>query len=72
MASAMFAEPPTATMEEAREHFVEAEKIKQDGWKENSLFIAKTFVATQDYENAFEWLDAALLLPINNTDVSLL
>ncbi len=35
MAATLFAEPPTATMEEARNHFLEAERIKPEGWKEN-------------------------------------
>ena len=32
MASTLFADPPNATMEEAKEHFMTAEELKPDGW----------------------------------------
>ena len=41
MASTLFADPPTASLPEARQHFLQAERLKPDGWKENRLFLAK-------------------------------
>ena len=44
MASTLFASPPSASLPEAITHFLQAEKLKPDGWKENRLFIAKCFI----------------------------
>ena len=44
MASTLFASPPSASLPEAIQHFLQAEKLKPDGWKENRLFIAKCFI----------------------------
>ena len=47
MAATLFADPPVATMEEAREHFVAAETLKPDGWIENRQFLAKCNINLQ-------------------------
>ena len=47
MASTLFAEPPVATMEEARYHFEAAESLKPDGWIENRQFLAKSCIHLQ-------------------------
>ena len=70
MAATLFADPPQATMEEARDHFMEAERLKPDGWKENRQFLAKTFIHLKDYKTALQWLDKANEVPVKNPDVS--
>ena len=47
MASTLFADPPLATMEEARDHFMAAESLKPDGWIENRQFLAKCNINLQ-------------------------
>jgi len=68
MAATLFADPPVATMEEAREHFVAAETLKPDGWIENRQFLAKCNINLQDYGTAINWLDKAIELPVKNPD----
>ena len=70
MAATLFADPPVSTMDEARDHFLAAEDLKPDGWKENRQFLAKCFISLKDYKTAVEWLDKANELPVNNPDVS--
>ena len=47
MAATLFADPPVATMQEAREHFTAAETLKPDGWIENRQFLAKCNINLQ-------------------------
>ena len=68
MAGALFAEPPTATMEEARDHFLAAERIKPEGWKENRQFVAKAMIKLGQMEEAEEWLRRAREMPVRNPD----
>lgn len=70
MAATLFADPPSATMEEAKEHFMAAEELKPNGWKENRQFLAKSCIQLSDYSSALFWLDKANDLPVNNPDVS--
>ena len=49
MAATLFADPPVATMEEARGHFTAAETLKPDGWIENRQFLAKCCINLQAY-----------------------
>ena len=69
MAATLFADPPVATMEEAREHFVAAETLKPDGWIENRQFLAKCNINLQvrkgiyktipyhfDIQSVLQWL----------------
>ena len=70
MAATLFADPPNATMEEAKEHFMAAEELKPDGWKENRQFLAKSCIHLKDYSAALHWLDMANELPVKNPDVS--
>jgi hypothetical protein len=70
MASTLFADPPMSTMEEARDHFMAAERLKPEGWKENRQFLAKTCARLQDFERTLHWLDRAFELPVKNPDVS--
>lgn len=68
MAATLFADPPSATMEEAKEHFMAAEELKPNGWKENRQFLAKSCIQLSDYSSALFWLDKANDLPVNNPD----
>lgn len=68
VASTLFADPPMSTMEEARDHFLAAEEMKPNGWKENRQFLAKCYISLKDYAKAIEWLDKANHLPVNNPD----
>ena len=47
MAATLFADPPIANMEEARDHFTAAENLKPDGWIENRQFLAKCCINLQ-------------------------
>jgi len=69
MAATLFADPPHATLEEARDHFLEAEELKPDGWKENRQYLAKCYISLSDHKTALLWLDRANELPVNNPDV---
>ena len=71
MAATLFADPPNATMEEAKDHFKTAEELKPDGWKENRQFLAKSYIHLKDYSAALHWLDRANELPVKNPDVSM-
>ena len=71
MAATLFADPPEASMDEAKDHFMAAEDLKPDGWKENRQFLAKSFIHLKDYNAALHWLDKANELPVKNPDVSL-
>ena len=51
MAATLFASPPTASLPEAITHFLQAERLKPDGWKENRLFIAKCFIGNSYFFN---------------------
>jgi len=68
MASTLFASPPTASLPEAITHFLQAEKLKPDGWKENRLFMAKCFIGEGDYTQAVIWLDKADSIPLASAD----
>ena len=69
MASTLFASPPTASLPEAIDHFLQAERLKPDGWKENRLFIAKCHIGQGEYNQAVIWLDKADSIPLASADV---
>jgi len=64
MASTLFAAPPTASLPEAVQHFLQAERLKPEGWKENRLFLAKCQIGLNDYSGAVSWLDKANTIPM--------
>ncbi|XP_023341286.1 regulator of microtubule dynamics protein 2 [Eurytemora carolleeae] len=64
MAATLFAEPPSATLSEAIQHFMAAERMKPEGWKENRLFIAKCHIGLREYSEAISWLDKADSIPL--------
>lgn len=59
VAAAFFGEPPTASFEEACQHFLEAERLSSFEWKDNRLMIAKCKIALGEYREAVEWLEKA-------------
>jgi len=69
MASTLFASPPSASLPEAIDHFLQAERLKPDGWKENRLFIAKCHIGLGAYNQAVIWLDKADSIPLASQDV---
>jgi len=69
MAATLFAAPPTASLPEAVQHFLQAEKLKPEGWKENRLFLAKCYIGLGDYPTAVAWLDRADAIPMAMPDV---
>lgn len=58
-ATALFAEPPNATYEEALDNFMSAERLSKNEWKENKLLISKCHIALNNYKDAIKWLDLA-------------
>jgi len=68
MAATLFAEVPSTNMDEAREHFANAERLKPDGWKENRQFLAKSLVQLGEVEEAVVWLERAASMPVKNPD----
>ena len=64
-----FSSPPESTVPEAIDHFLTAENLKPEGWKENRLFIAKCYIAMGDYAQAVTWLDKADSIPLASPDV---
>jgi len=69
MAATLFADPPSSSLPEAIQHFLQAERLKPDGWKENRLFIAKCHIGLGDYNQAMIWLDKADSIPLASQDV---
>lgn len=67
VASTLFSSPPEATLEEARVHLMEADRLKPN-WKENLLFVAKTYIGEGDYTSAIVLIDRALNIPSQSED----
>ncbi|XP_054720597.1 regulator of microtubule dynamics protein 1-like [Uloborus diversus] len=70
VASTLFSSPPEASLEEARAYLLKADKLKPN-WKENLLFLAKTYIGEGDYSKAISVVDRALKIPVNSEDDSL-
>ncbi|XP_077537750.1 regulator of microtubule dynamics protein 2-like [Haemaphysalis longicornis] len=62
LASALYSRPPESSPQEARAHLLEADKLRPN-WKENLLYIAKTYICEGHYAPAMAWLDRAAKLP---------
>lgn len=63
MASALFATLPTATVEEALEHFMEAQRLSSVEWKMNMLYIAKCKLKMGHKDEAMAIVARAQRLP---------
>lgn len=62
LASTLYSAPPQSTMQESRAHLFAADKLKSN-WKENMLFIAKTYICEGNYSPAISWIDRAVAVP---------
>uniref|UniRef100_A0A1I7Y346 TPR_REGION domain-containing protein n=1 Tax=Steinernema glaseri TaxID=37863 RepID=A0A1I7Y346_9BILA len=59
-AAAFFAEPPTATIEEALKDFEECDKIENGAWLENNVYLAKCYIQTGNKDSAVKYLKLAV------------
>ncbi|XP_070503540.1 regulator of microtubule dynamics protein 1-like [Chironomus tepperi] len=66
--STIFATPPSATYEEALEHFLKAEDLKADFYSMNKLMIGKCYMALKDNEKAREYFTKASAITALNED----
>lgn len=57
--SAIFANPPSGTFEEALEYFEKAENLKNGFYSMNFLMLGKCYYNLKNYEKAKEWLTKA-------------
>jgi len=64
IASTLFAEPPTSSMEEARDHFARAEALSPGFWVANRTWLAKAERALGHEGEARAWAIRALELPV--------
>lgn len=71
VASALFAEPPSGTYDEALEHFLAAENLSNDEWKANLLYVAKCKVKLGAVEEAVVILEKAEKVETGNGVVSM-
>jgi tetratricopeptide (TPR) repeat protein len=67
-AAAFFAEPPTATYQEAKEFFERAESISPGFWKSNQVMLAQTEKQLGNKAEAIKWAASALNIPVRSTD----
>ncbi|XP_066592495.1 regulator of microtubule dynamics protein 1-like [Prorops nasuta] len=56
MAATFFSEPPSATFDDAIESFKQAEKFASKPHLENRLFLSKSYIAINQFEEAVFWL----------------
>ena len=68
LASTLFAEPPSATLEEAVESFERAEELAPGFWKANQAMLAKAKLALGDAQGARAWAARAAALPTVTED----
>ncbi|CAG7833903.1 unnamed protein product [Allacma fusca] len=59
MASTLFSNPPTSTVQEALHHFLEAEKLGDKPLIENRMYVARCYISTGDNPKAAFWLKSA-------------
>lgn len=67
VASTLFAEPPTATYEEALALFQRAEETDPGFWKANRWMLAETYKALGKTAEAAEWAKKAVEMPLKGT-----
>jgi tetratricopeptide (TPR) repeat protein len=68
IASALLAEPPTSSYEEALEHFLRAERLEPAFYPRNTLMIASCYNRLGNHARALEWIKRTLDMPIENDD----
>lgn len=68
-ASAFFATPPTATIDDALKDFLEVEKVRPNAWIENLLYVARCYISKGDKANIVKYLKlAAAIEPQDDAD----
>ncbi|KAK3093241.1 hypothetical protein FSP39_013102 [Pinctada imbricata] len=67
-AATLYAAPPSSTADEALKHFLEAERLRPEKWKENILFIGKCYIQQSKYKEAVEWLEKGQAIPVISQD----
>ncbi|XP_048507386.1 regulator of microtubule dynamics protein 1-like isoform X1 [Athalia rosae] len=68
IASTLFAEPPSATFDEAIIDFERAEKLTDRPFKDNKLLLGKSYIAVGQYQNAVRWLEETSTVPTSNEE----
>ncbi|XP_005109655.1 regulator of microtubule dynamics protein 1 isoform X2 [Aplysia californica] len=56
VAAALFAEPPTATVDDALKYFSKADELNPNSSVDNALYLAKCYIAKRNYKSAAKWL----------------
>ncbi|RXG53812.1 Regulator of microtubule dynamics protein 2 [Armadillidium vulgare] len=72
LATALYGEIPCSSYEEALEHFIAADELKQMNWKENKFYVAKCYFKIFNCEKGKSWLQRALDAPTVNADDELI
>ena len=72
VATTLFTDVPTGSVEEALTHFENAEKLRTKPWKENRAFLARCCIELGNYSEAIMWIDKAIPIPVITAEVSLL
>nr|CCA16071.1 regulator of microtubule dynamics protein putative [Albugo laibachii Nc14] len=67
-AAALFGKPPTATYEDALEHFFSAENISPGFWKRNAFLIAQTMAKLKRFDEAQKWTAQAKGIEIKTAE----
>ncbi|KAG6611216.1 Regulator of microtubule dynamics protein [Phytophthora cinnamomi] len=67
-AAALFGTPPTATYEEAVQHFQAAEKISPGFWKKNVFLLAQTYMKMKRTKEAASWVLKAKAVPVKTKE----
>jgi len=68
-AATFFAEPPTATFDEAIEDFLRVEEVRPRQWVENILYLARSYLEKSDKANAVTWLNIGIAIqPADDAD----
>ena len=68
LAASLYAEPPTSSLEEARECFERAEELRPGFWLANQAMLAKCCAAQGEVEAARLWATKACALPVLTED----
>jgi len=63
VANTLFGNVPESTFIEARENFMQVEKMKPGEWIDNMLYIAKCYIQEKKFTDAISWLDKAAQIP---------
>ncbi|XP_015586763.1 regulator of microtubule dynamics protein 1 [Cephus cinctus] len=68
IAATLFSDPPSATYEDALSDFEQSEKLGTEPNMDNRLFLAKTYIKLNRYQDAFPWLTKVLELPATDEE----